>query len=212
MVLMFFYVRDEKTGGCKLIPIVLASIESSFDRDRCAKLYEKYKGLMMYTALKKINNYGVAEDMVSDSVIKIIKHFDKIDSFECHHQRNYIVYIVETTCIDYLRRVKKQVAEPIDAMELDYHRTHDNLVTHSPLDELVLKEGYESIVTAIINLPATLKDVAYLHLVHGHDHNEIAKMLNISYDNSKTRLSRAKVAIKKALKGAFAGEVNEIQE
>ncbi|MCL1787347.1 MAG: sigma-70 family RNA polymerase sigma factor [Defluviitaleaceae bacterium] len=181
-----------------MIPIILASIESDEDRDICARLYERYKGLMMHIALRMTADRTLAEDMVSEAVIKMIRHLHKINSLGCYQQQQYIVLLVRTAYIDYVRKAKRQATETVDALSMDYDNTAAG--DSNPLEALVSKDGYETIVAAILSLPDTLKDVAYLFLVHGHDHNEIANLLGISYDNSKTRLSRAKAAIKAALK------------
>ena len=180
---------------------ILATIENESDKDKCVTLYEKYKGLMMHIALQSTRSQHLAEDMVSESMIKIIKHLDKIYSLDCYQQQQYIVLIVKNTCLDYFKKANRNQAESIDALDEDYRITIADETATNPLDDLLIKDGYEAIVSAIKALPDTYKDVAYLYFVHEHNYHEIAKILNISYDNAKMRLSRAKTIVKQKIKG-----------
>ena len=187
-----------------MLPIILATIPDEKTRHKAELLYEKYIGLMIHVARKMVGDPNLAEDIVSESVVKLLRYIDKIDSLACYQQRQYIVYIVKSTCIDYYRKTGKDKVDTVDDWDTSIMSAEDNSL--NPLDDLVSKEGYESLVTAILNLPDTLKEVTYLHLVHGHDHNEIAALLGISYDNSKMRLSRAKKIIKESIQTRLAGE------
>ena len=163
-------------------------------------IYKEYIGLMIHIARGMVGDHALAEDMVSEAIIKIIRNIEKINSLSCYQQKHYIVCIVKNTCIDHFRKVNKRKIEIVDdCMAIDE-------TNPGSLDSIISKEGYETIVNAILELPDNLKDVAYLYLVHGHSHDEIADMLGISYDNSKTRLTRAKKIIQKALSSRLAGK------
>ena len=187
-----------------MIPLIIAAIPDEKTRHKAELLYKKYIGLMIHVARRMVNDHSIADDIVSDAVVKLLRHVDKLDSLECYQQRQYIVYIIKSTCIDHFRKTNKNKVETVGDWSDDIMETND--ISRNPLDDLIGKEGYESIVQAILELPDTLKDVTYLYLVHGHDHNEIANLLGISYDSSKMRLSRAKKIIKEIIKTRMAGE------
>jgi len=69
--------------------------------------------------------------------------------------------------------------------------------------ELVVpKERHEERLTleaAIDRLPETLRDAFLLGAVHGLDHREVAAQLDISPDNARARISRARAALRKML-------------
>ncbi|MCL1788364.1 MAG: sigma-70 family RNA polymerase sigma factor [Defluviitaleaceae bacterium] len=182
-----------------MIPILFTPNENDPDKRKCAELYEKYKGLMMHIALGKTNDHALAEDMVSEAAVKMIRHVDKIYPLESYPQQEYIASIVRTTCIDYFRKANKHVTESVDALKEDFNYMVKDGGATNPLETLVNSDGYEAIVAAIMELPETLKNVAYLFFVLERDHSEISELLNISYGNSKQRLSRAKAVLKKKL-------------
>jgi len=54
-------------------------------------------------------------------------------------------------------------------------------------------------VGAINQLPDGYRMVVNMYLIDGYEHNEIAKILQISEGTSKSQLSRAKVHLRKTL-------------
>ena len=186
-----------------MLPIILATLENDDERRLAEELYDKYRKLMFHIAMQNVGNKSIAEDMVSEALIKMLRHIKKISEYDCHQQKHYIVLIVRNTCYDYFKKANKQKTEPFEVLELDMKNDNND---NNPLQNLVSTESYEIIVEAILALPEKYKDVAYLSLVSGHSHYEIAKLLNISYDNSKKRLSRAKTIIKEVLRERLVGD------
>ena len=56
-----------------------------------------------------------------------------------------------------------------------------------------------SLEAAIDRLPDTLREAFLLGAVHGLDHREVAAQLDISPDNARARISRARAALRKLL-------------
>ena len=59
--------------------------------------------------------------------------------------------------------------------------------------------GRLTLEAAIDTLPETLRDAFLLGVVHGLDHNEVAQQLDISPDNARARISRARAHLRKTL-------------
>ena len=174
----------------------IATIDSNEERIKIEELYKKYRGLIVHMAIQILKDKDLAEDVLSDSIIKIIRHRKKIFEMNCYQERLYIVNIIKTTCLDLLKKMKNSNAHDTDEI-LATMPDSDNAV----LDELVADERYEAIKEVIKTLPDSLKDVAYLNLICEHSHEEIVGILGISNAASKMRLMRAKKIMRKALKG-----------
>jgi len=174
----------------------ITTIDSNEDKIKLEELYKKYRGLMLHIAIQILKDHELAEDVLSESIIKIIRHRQKIFALNSYQQQLYIVNIIKTTSLDLLKKLKNTATGDTDDI-LEITLGSDTTV----LDELVAKEGYESIKEIIKTLPDSLKNVAYLNLICEHNHEEIAGILGISNSASKMRLTRAKKAIRKALKG-----------
>jgi RNA polymerase sigma-70 factor (ECF subfamily) len=153
---------------------------------------------MLHIAIQILKDRELAEDALSDSVIKIIRHREKIFGLTCYQQRLYIVNIIKTTSLDLLKKEKNNADDVEDILA--------TIPDNSVLDELVAKEGYEAIKDAIKALPESLKNVAYLNLICERTHEEVAGILNISISASKMRLMRAKKAMREALTGEHNGK------
>lgn len=68
-----------------------------------------------------------------------------------------------------------------------------DVVTHdAPSDRIALER-------ALGHLPDNLRDAFLLGALHGFDHNEIATALEISPDNARARLSRARARLRELL-------------
>lgn len=168
---------------------------SESDKRLVEQLYDKYQRLMLYIANQLLGDFALAEDAVSESLIKIIRHREKLRDVSSHQIRPYIVNIVRTTSLNLI----KQRASCSHVLEDILEEVPDNSIC--VLDDFVTQEGYDALVKAFRSLPDTLKDVAYLYLVHELSHEEISQMLRISVSASKKRLSRARMVIKKFLGG-----------
>ena len=159
-----------------------------------SEIYRKYYSTMMYTAETILNNKEAAKDVVSESIIKIIKNLDKILNISSYKTRGYIVIIVRNTSLDYLKK-QKAFVENADNYLKDIPDSDS-----STIDNLVSEENYQAMIKAIRSLPESISSVLYLSAVEDLDNKQISKILNLRYDVVKERLSRGKKAIRKFLK------------
>lgn len=183
----------------------ITTIDNDEEKAKLEELYKKYRGLILHIAVQIVKDNHLAEDILSDSVIKIIRHRKKIFELNCYQQRLYIVNIIKTTSLNVLKKNKNNNAVTVDDSEdvlTALPDSEDNIV----LDEVVAKEGYEAIKQIIKTLPDSLRQVAYLNLICDRSHEEIAGLLGISNAASKMRLTRAKKAMRQALKGGENGK------
>ena len=169
-------------------------IENDTDRSKATEIYLKYYSTMIYVAKSILNDQASAEDAVSEALIKIIRNIEKINDISCYKTRCYIVIIVRNTALNLLKKQTSRVSNLDD----NYEDISDSDI--SLLDNFVSEESYQTIIKAIRSLPESLSDVLYLSTINDFDNKKISKILNLSYDVVKMRLSRAKKAIRKILK------------
>jgi len=177
--------------------MLFAVINDEFDKAKMTLLWEKYHGLMLTEAKKYVAPHE-AEDIVSDTCIKLLKNLDKINEISGYQTLVYIVYTVRSVSIDFLRKAKRSTDNIVhDSDEILETLPNDD---SNVLDGLIVKEGFEVIKQAILSLPKHLRDVIFLS-VQGYAHAEIAELLGITEAASKMRLLRAKKEAKKRLAG-----------
>jgi len=126
-------------------------------------------------------------------IIRIINNIDKISDITSNKTRAFIVVIVRNVALTHFKNQANQVADT----DVYIDNIPDGDI--SVLDRLTNEESYELIIQAIQTLPKSMSDVLYLSTVKDYDITKISKFLNLSYNTVKTRLSRAKKAIRKIL-------------
>ena len=163
---------------------VLELIKKCKKGDRRAQfdLYGRFSGLLFAVALRYTNTKIDAEDVVQNAWVKI---FSKLDSFsENNSFEGWMRRVVVNTAITLYRKNKKH------ANQLDIDEVHA-----TPMDiEASIKCDFtrEELERAIARLPEGYGLVFKLFVIDGYKHKEIAKMLDIEVNTSKSQLSRAK--------------------
>ncbi len=153
------------------------------------QLYDMYCQAMFTIAQRYVKDSFVAEDMMQDAFIKVFKN---IQGFKGEVTIGaWIKRIVINQCIDYL---KKKRIELVSIEEKELTIADDG-------DWTVKEEISVNVVTSAINsLPEKYKVVLSLYLIEGYDHQEIAKVLNITEVNSRSQLMRGKNKLRGQLK------------
>ena len=167
----------------------LMLIDSEADKSKFEIIYTEYRALMFWVADRVLDDTRDAEDVVQQSFIKLIGILDKITEPKCPQTRALVVTITERTAID-LRRAKRRHG----VVSLD-----DETVlvpARSALDSLPERSA---VAEAIALLPTRSRELLLLKYDGGWSNREIAEMLNMSEENVKKSLQRAKAKLAEAL-------------
>jgi RNA polymerase sigma-70 factor (ECF subfamily) len=167
--------------------ISLIAIASPSERDKIEQIYIKYKRLMYYVAYSVLKDKEHAEDAVHESFLRIINHLEKFQDISCNKTKGLIVIITKNISIDILRK-KKKITE-IHLQEVAHTLESDEV---PPADFVTAAEGYAILVRSISQLDEKYADVLQLKYLYDYHDNEIAEIINISSDNVRVRLHRAK--------------------
>lgn len=166
-----------------MLMIYLSMIDTEEDKDIFMELQGEYSGLMYRKAYSILRDSQLAEDAVQESFLRIIKNFDKVIKEKCPQTRNYFVKIVKGVSIDIYRKRKKQQTLPLDEREGTMIDEFTNIE-----DILVGKE----IETYLLQLPKSYYIILSLKYTDGYTYKEIASILDITEENVKKRLMRAR--------------------
>lgn len=155
------------------------------DNERKAQfqVYGLYYKAMFNTALRIVNDPAEAEDIMQEAFLEA---FRKIDTYrEESSFGSWLKKIVIHKSIDEMRKSREFVS--LEDVEQDFADAGDeeNMMQ-------VLSAKVEDIRKAIHSLPDDYRVILSLYLLEGYDHEEIAQVLNISYNLSRTRYSRAR--------------------
>jgi len=158
---------------------------------RCQEtLYKKYKAVLFGICLRYCKNREDAEDVFQEGFIKIFSHmetFRQEGSFEGWLKR----IMVNTALNHYKANLKHSFMQNYeDVNEFDYAE-NDPLYTK--------KYDSEELMKMVQQMPDGYRVVFNLYAIEGHSHKQIADMLDISENTSKSQLSRARKLLKKQI-------------
>ncbi|MCL2819979.1 MAG: sigma-70 family RNA polymerase sigma factor [Oscillospiraceae bacterium] len=147
------------------------------------QLYRENRTVMLQRALGILGDQQLAEDAVHDAFIRIARHIGRIKSMPSDERRYLCLTIVKNVALNMLRDRKETVelAETMQAVSC----------------EVIL--GMD--ITAAINmLEEGHRNVVLLRLRYGFGTAETAKLLGIKQGTVRSRLNRARVFLREALK------------
>ena len=168
---------------------VLRGCQNNVEHQKEA-LYKGFYGYVKGVVFRYVNDRHATEELVNDSFIKI---FNNISSFNALGQaadvsipfKAWIAKIASRTAIDFLRKKKidfgKEEITDYNT-QLVYHQTHDTEA--------------KDILKLLNQLPQTQKAIFSLYEIEGFTHQEIAGLLAIPENVSRSYLSRAKSKLK----------------
>jgi RNA polymerase sigma factor (sigma-70 family) len=166
-------------------------IERCINKDRQAQkyLFEKYSTLFLGICIRYVKNRDEAEDVLQEGFIKIfrnIKEYKAFGSFE-----GWMKKIIINTSITHINRNLKH----------QYHSDIDDIKEISVEEEYFEECDFtgEELLNVIQSLSDGYKTVFNLYAIEGYKHKEIAEMLNIDVNTSKSQYSRAKKIIQNKL-------------
>ena len=144
------------------------------------ELYKLYANAMYNVALRIVNDDAEAEDVLQEAFLDA---FNRIADFRQETTFGlWLKQIVINRAINYLRKRKAEFVG-IDEVEIA-----DEL----PVDEEETLFKVEAIKAAINELPDGYRVVLTLYLFEGYDHEEIAHILKITENTSRSQYMRAK--------------------
>lgn len=153
------------------------------------KLYNLYCQAMINVACRYVKDRFVAEDVMQDAFIKAFKN---IKSYKNEVPFGaWLKRIVINQSIDYLKKRKLELVainEEVFKVESDEDWTVNASISVDKVIEVIsnLKDKYRLVLT--------------LYLLEGYDHQEIAEILHITENTSRTHLLRGKRIVKEQLK------------
>lgn len=145
------------------------------------KLYSCYVDAMYNVGLRFLGNKEDAEDIVQDSFVDAFKNLNNFkyeSSFGAWLKR-----IVINKSINHLK-AKRIPIVPMDSH--DFYLSNDEEKLEFDIVDL------KKVKVGIAQLPHGYKQIINLYLIEGYDHVEIAEILGISTNTSKSQYHRAK--------------------
>ena len=190
-------LSQEDTG---LVEAFQANDKASFD-----KLVLKYKDMVFNVCYRMLGNYEEANDCAEESFVRAfrgLKRFRFKSSFKTWIYR-VAVNICKNKITSLVYRYKKRMVYIDKPKETENGDCVVEIADGSPtpLGEIVKKERYALIQSAIDTLSKTHKAIIILRDVENLSYEEIVKITGYTLGTVKSKLARARQKLREKLKG-----------
>jgi len=164
-----------------------------------SRLVDYYISAAQRLAQHILSTEEAAADAVQEALIKVHRALPR---FEDGNFRSWLLRIVTNTCYDHLRSQKRRRSLSLDELtevsgpDLPFLAEDEQ---KNPEEVAAQRENMEFLLNTINQLPAWHRSVVLLVDVHGYDYSEAAELLDLPLGTVKSRLSRARSALRDQL-------------
>ena len=186
-----------------------ALVARARDKDFAAfeELVDRYEDKIFRLAFRFVRNETEAKEIVQDTFLLVWR---KLDTFKGDAQFGSWLYRVATnTALMRLRAQRRHPEVSTEELPIDYLDNYGQLPAAGenwakrPDDELQSDELRRRIQKAVDELPEIYRTVFLIRDVEGLSTEETAEVLEISIPTVKTRLHRARLALRDAITRYF---------
>ncbi|WP_103864232.1 RNA polymerase sigma factor [Aquimarina sp. I32.4] len=161
------------------------------DQNAQLEIYNRYYKAMFNTALRIVKDPMEAEDVMQESFLAAFTKITMLDDNSMFG--GWLKRIVINASLNVSR--KKDTYNDVAFESVEYTLTDDSGVVEEDLTSIKAK----TIIHTLTQLKDSYSNVLSLHLIEGYDYEEICHIMNISYSNCRTLISRAKESLRKKL-------------
>ena len=157
------------------------------------EVYERYYRAMYNTSVRIVKDTAEAEDIMQEAFLKAfskINTLQEVSTFGAWLKR----IVVNLSINSFNHKVKLNEVTYNDELKNEAVESEGIILENDSKDEKVKK-----ILRTLSNLKENYRVALTLHLIEGYDYEEIGEILNLSYANCRTTISRAKESLRKKL-------------
>jgi RNA polymerase sigma-70 factor (ECF subfamily) len=159
------------------------------------RLYANFYRPLCYFAEGLIHDATAAEDMVTESLIKLLQEVPEMNSIR--QLKSYLYTITRNACYDYLRANERHRHSH---EEIGYLKGFD---LETAERQLIRAEILQAIYAAIEGLPERNKNIVKLALLEGKNNEEIATQLRITDQTVRNRKSEGLAMLRLTLRSQY---------
>ena len=123
-----------------MVSIILQAIENDSDREFIISLYSKYNGMIRGKVMKRFGDKHDAEDVVQNTLLKLIKNIDKLKDLNEAQLISYISAIVKNTCTDFYNKNGKKSENDINYELVENELSVKDFSAKEKLEFLLIKQ------------------------------------------------------------------------
>jgi RNA polymerase sigma-70 factor (ECF subfamily) len=164
------------------------------------ELVKRYEKLVYNFAYRLTNNYDDANDIAQEALIRV---FSAIKSFR--GDASFTTWIYRITTNVFLDERKRARAHPHTSLDEHVELEESSIVRQiedpspQPLAQIEEKEVGNILNNAVSSLPEYQRTMVVLYHTEQKSYEEIAEIMNLPIGTVKSRLNRARLALKEIL-------------
>lgn len=187
--------------GVVMIPTSISRMERGEDRDFLLELVKENGSLMYAMALKILGNEAVANDMVSEASMALMKKTAYLRTIAEEKQRLYILAIVKNNCLMYLRKHSRE------RLFYDGHELETSLASEDAVDDALIADADSQMLReALRKVDGRTRDLLSMKYFEMRSDSEIAEKLGIGKNSVRQYLTVARRKLKEELiRGGWYG-------
>lgn len=164
----------------------------SNDQNAQLEIYNRYYKAMYNTAFRIIKNTAEAEDLMQEAFLTAFTKLHMLEDDKTFGA--WLKKIVVNACITASRQRKNK-----NEISLDHVYYHTEDVIGVVEEETTTNSKIRPVLNALHQLKESYSTALTLHLIEGYDYEEMCQILDISYANCRTLISRAKESLRKKM-------------
>ncbi|QXP52274.1 RNA polymerase sigma factor [Cellulophaga sp. HaHa_2_1] len=156
------------------------------------EVYNRYYKAMFNTAVRIVKDSAIAEDVMQESFLSA---FTKLDSFK--GEVAFGAWLKRIVTNNSIYQYRKQLKKNEVALDEVMYKVEDTDGIAS--DYVFTEQKAQKVMETMKQLKDNYRISLTLHLIEGFDYEEISEIMNLSYANCRTTISRAKDSLRKKL-------------
>ena len=190
-------------------PFSLDALRSG-DKAEFSRLVEANYEMIYRLSIRMVNNPQDAEDILQETFLKAYRHLKNFDGRSS--LSTWLYRIATNEALMFLRRQKPgqiSIEEPLDTDDIEQEPIQIVDWGSLPESELLSTEAMAYLNKAVEKLSPSLRAVFILRDIQGLSTQETSEVMSISETAVKTRLSRARLSLRKELSNYYGVRIKE---
>lgn len=156
------------------------------------EVYNRYYKAMYNTALRIVKDSMEAEDIMQESFLNA---FTKLHSFK--GEVTFGAWLKRIVINNSIYHYRKQRQRSEVSLDDKLYKVEDNDGIETDYEST--KQKAQKVMETMNRLKDNYRVSLTLHLIEGYDYEEVSEIMNISYANCRTMISRAKESLRKKM-------------
>lgn len=180
-----------------MIPYVILAIEDDDDRDFIRWLYIRYERLMYSEIYKIVQDNWATEDILQDTIVKLIDKIELLKQLPEKKRVNYIISASKNTAYTYAKR--KMNRDLLSIEELADNRKSVSFLWDNIEEDLILRDDLKQLSKVWSSLDDRTRYLLEARYILEKSAVEISKDLGIKPGSIRMALSRARQNVYKLI-------------